>query len=104
MTVCSVAVVFADIDEAMRIGRLMVEERLAACFNVSAPCTSIYWWDGKVEQADETPAAFKTTTARCDALIERIAELHSYDTPAIIVTPVERLLARFGDWVESEVR
>ena len=45
----------------MRIGRTVVEERLAACINVLAPCTSIYWWDGAVEQSDETPALLKTT-------------------------------------------
>lgn len=104
MTVCTVSVVFADIAEAMHIGRVVVEERLAACFNVSAPCTSIYWWDGAVEQSDETPACFKTTFARVDALIERVAELHSYDIPAITVTPVDRLLAAYCDWVENAVR
>ena len=104
MSVCSVYVVFPDVQEAIHIGRLMVEERLAACFNVYGPCTSIYWWEGKVEQSDETPALFKTTTARADVLVERVAELHSYDTPAIVVWPVDRVLASYGDWVESEVR
>ena len=104
MSVCSVYVVFPDVAEAMRIGRSIVEERLAACFNVFGPCTSIYWWEGAVEQSDETPALFKTTTDRADALVERVAELHSYDTPAIVVWPVDRVLARYGDWVESEVR
>ncbi len=104
MSVCSVYVVFPDVAEAMHVGRTVVEERLAACVNVLGPCTSIYWWEGKVEQSDETPALFKTTTERADALVERVAELHSYDTPAIVVWPVERVLAAYGDWVESEVR
>ena len=104
MSVCSVYVVFPDVAEAMHIGRLMVEERLSACFTVFGPCTSIYWWKGTVEQSDETPALFKTTTARVDGLIERVAELHSYETPAIVVWPIERLHAAYGDWVESEVR
>ena len=104
MSVCSVYVVFPDVAEAMHIGRLMVEERLSACFTVFGPCTSIYWWKETVEQSDETPALFKTTTARVDGLIERVAELHSYETPAIVVWPIERLHAAYGDWVESEVR
>ena len=104
MSVCSVYVVFPDVAEAMHIGRLMVEERLSACFTVFGPCTSIYWWEGTVEQSDETPALFKTTTARVDGLIERVAELHSYETPAIVVWPIERLHAAYGDWVESEAR
>ena len=104
MSVCSVYVVFPDVAEAMHVGRTIVEERLAACFNVFGPCTSIYWWEGKVAQSDETPALFKTTTERADALVERVAELHSYDLPAIVVWPVDRVLATYGDWVESEVR
>ncbi len=104
MTVVTVFVVFADADEALRIGRTVVEERLAACFNLLAPCTSIYWWEGTVAQCDEAPALLKTTRARADALVERLAELHSYAVPAIVVWPVDRLAARFGEWVESEVR
>lgn len=104
MSVATVYVVFGDVDEAMRIGRTVVEERLAACINVLAPCTSIYWWDGAVAQSDEVPALLKTTAARADALVERIAELHSYEVPAILVWPVDRVLGTYGDWVESEVR
>ena len=104
MSIVTVYVVFADVDEAVRIGRIVVEERLAACINVLAPCTSIYWWEGVVTQSDESPALFKTTIDRVDALIERVAELHSYEVPAIVVWPIERLHAAYGDWVESEVR
>ena len=104
MTVCTVYAVFADSEEAQRIGRAVVEERLAACINVLALCSSIYWWEGVVTQADEAPALFKTTVDRADALITRITELHSYEVPAIVVWPVDRLSASFGDWVEFEVR
>ena len=104
MSVVAVYVVFADVDEAMRIGRTVVEERLAACINVLAPCTSIYWWEGTVARSDEAPALLKTTHARVDALIERLADLHSYEVPAIVALPVDRLAASFGDWVETELR
>jgi periplasmic divalent cation tolerance protein len=104
VSVATVYVLFANADEAMRIGRTVVEERLAACINVLAPCTSIYWWDSAVAQSDEVPALLKTTRAGADALVERIADLHSYEVPAIVVWPVDRLAASFGDWVENEVR
>jgi periplasmic divalent cation tolerance protein len=104
MTVVTVYAVFADADEGTRIGRTVVEERLAACINLLGPCTSLYWWEGAVNQATEIPAILKTTLAKADALIARIAELHSYDVPAIAVWPVDRLPATFGDWVETEVR
>lgn len=104
MTVCTLYVVFADLEEALRIGRVVVEDRLAACVNVLAPCTSIYWWDGAVVQSNEVPALFKTTLARADALIVRVSELHSYETPAIVVWPIERLPAAYADWVTSVLR
>ena len=104
MTVATVYTVVADHEEAMRIGRTVVEERLAACINMLGPCTSIYWWDGEVKGATEVPAILKTTMAGADALIARITELHSYDVPAITVWPVERLPATFADWVTAEVR
>jgi periplasmic divalent cation tolerance protein len=104
MTVVTVYTVFAGDEEAMRIGRTVVEERLAACINLLGPCTSLYWWEGEVTEATEVPAILKTRLASADALIARIVELHSYDVPAIAVWPVERLPASFADWVAEEVR
>jgi len=104
VTALTVYAVFADGDEAARIAETVVEERLAACANILGICHSIYRWEGKVEQANEVPALFKTTTDKADALILRIAELHSYQVPAIVAWPIERLSAPYGDWVEESVR
>ena len=76
---------FANSEEATRIGRQMVEERLAACVNILGPCCSIYRWRGEVETAEEIPAIFKTSEAHGDALIARIASLHSYEIPCVAV-------------------
>lgn len=102
MSVVSVYCVFADAAEAERIGRQVIEEGLAACINILAPCRSIYRWQGKVEEADEVPAILKTSAEAADRLIERLAALHSYEVPAITVWPVDKLLATYGDWVEAE--
>jgi len=101
MSVVSVYAVFASADEAERIGRAVVEERLAACVNILAPCRSIYRWQGAIETADEVPAILKTTAAQADMLIARIAALHSYDVPCVAVWPVDKLLASYADWVEA---
>jgi periplasmic divalent cation tolerance protein len=103
VNVVTVFAVFADPAEAQRIGMTIVEEKLAACVNILGPCRSIYRWEGAIETASETPALFKTTLAAADALIARIAELHSYEIPAIAVWPIERLPASYGDWVEQSV-
>ncbi len=104
MTVVSVYAVFATDEEAGRIGRGAIEEKLAACVNILAPCRSIYRWEGKVESAREVPAIFKTDSRRADALVARIAELHSYETPCVAVWPVDKLLPSYAEWVERSVR
>lgn len=103
MSVVSVYALFPGGEEAERIGRQMVEERLAACVNILGPCRSVYRWQGEVESADEVPAIFKTSMIQADALIARIAALHSYDVPCITVWPIDKLLADYADWVEQSV-
>jgi periplasmic divalent cation tolerance protein len=101
MSTISVYAVFASAVEAERIGRAMVEERLAACVNVLGPIRSIYRWKGKVETADEVAAIFKTTDLRADALIARIAAMHSYEVPAIATWPIDKILSAYATWVED---
>ena len=103
MSVISIYAVFANAEEAERIGRTVVEERLAACINILSPIRSIYRWKGEIETADEVAAIFKTHHWRSDALIERIAELHSYDVPCIVAWPIEKIVGSYADWVEDTV-
>jgi periplasmic divalent cation tolerance protein len=103
MSVVSVYATFADVDEAERIGRTVVEERLAACINILGPIRSIYRWQDAIEDAAEVAAIFKTTQATADALIARIAALHSYDVPCIVIWPVGKLAGGYADWVEDSV-
>jgi periplasmic divalent cation tolerance protein len=103
MTIVSVYAVFADLEEAERIGRTVVEERLAACINILGPCRSIYRWKGEIETAEEVPAILKTHGWQADDLVERIAALHSYEVPCIAVWPIDKLLRGYAEWVEDEV-
>ena len=103
MSVVSVYAVFGNAEEAERIGRMMVEERLAACINLLGPIRSIYRWQGAIESADEVAAIFKTRHDRVDALITRIAALHSYAVPCIVTWPVDKLLGAYADWVDDSV-
>ncbi|NJC06153.1 periplasmic divalent cation tolerance protein [Sphingomonas kaistensis] len=103
MSIATVYCVFADDEEARRIGRLVVEESLAACVNIMAPCRSFYRWDGRVEEAREVPALFKTTDDVANRLVERLTLLHSYDVPAITVWPVDRALDGYEKWVARSV-
>jgi periplasmic divalent cation tolerance protein len=103
MSVVSVYAVFADAEEAERIGRAVIEERLAACINILSPVRSIYRWQGAIETAEEVAAIFKTADHAVDALITRIAGLHSYEMPCIVSWPVDKLLGAYADWVETSV-
>jgi len=104
MSIMSVYAVFASAEEAERIGRAVVEERLAACINILGPIRSIYRWHGKVETADEVAAIFKTHHWSGDALIERVTELHSYDVPCVVSWPIDKLVRAYADWVEESTR
>ena len=103
MSIVSVYAIFADGDEAERIGRAVVEERLAACANLLGPVRSIYRWQGAIESADEVAAIFKTTERQAEALTARIAALHSYDVPCIATWPIEQTVGSYAAWVEDSV-
>ena len=99
----SVYATFADDEEAARIARILVEERLAACANILGPIRSIYRWQGKIEDGAEVAALFKTTARVADRLIARIAELHSFEVAAAMAFPIATFWPAYGAWVEAEV-
>ncbi|WP_300157025.1 divalent-cation tolerance protein CutA [Solidesulfovibrio sp.] len=92
----------ASIDEAKRIGRALVEERLAACVNILPGMQSIYHWQGAVETAEETVLVAKTRAGLAEALAARVKELHSYDVPCVVILPITGGHAAFLRWIEDE--
>lgn len=96
---------FGSREEAERVGRRLVEERLAACATVMmGGARSIYRWQGAVEEAEETLVLLKSTRERLTALEARLRELHSYETPEFLVLTVESASAAYGQWLEEAVR
>ncbi len=102
-SIVSVYATFADGEEARRIARTVIDERLAACANILGPCLSIYRWQDKVEESEEVAAIFKTKADGAARLVERIAALHSYDVPAVVAWPGEHGSALLRDWVEESI-
>ena len=100
--IVTVYATFGDADEAARVGRTLVEERLAACANILAPCRSIYRWEGRLQEDEEVPVLFKVAAEGAERLIARLAELHSYDVPAAIVWPIGQAHPPYGQWVRDE--
>lgn len=97
--IASVYATFPSHEEARRIGRQLVEERVAACVNILGPCHSIYRWQGKVEESEEVAAIFKVAAGGADKLVRRLGELHSYDVPAATVWLVGQTSDDYGQWV-----
>jgi periplasmic divalent cation tolerance protein len=100
--IASIYATFASEEEARRIGRALVEERLAACINILGHCHSIFRWQGQIEEAQEVAAIFKVTAVQAESALKRIAELHSYDVPAAVVWPIERSLPAYAAWIVAE--
>ena len=91
----------ASDDEAVRIARTIVEERLAAAANIVPGIRSFYRWQGAVEDAREVLVIAKTRRERVAQLTLRIEELHSYDVPGIIALPVEGGLPAYLEWITA---
>jgi periplasmic divalent cation tolerance protein len=90
----------ADRDEAARIGRALVEARLAACVHLR-PHDSIYRWQGAVEMAAEYTLLIKTLPGLRGAVEAAVKRLHSYALPAILAVPVEAEAATL-EWILGE--
>ena len=91
-----------SIVEAEQAGRTIVERRLAACVNILPGMVSHYWWEGKIERAEEAVMIVKTRAALADAVGAAVKELHSYTTPALMILPVEKLDPVYHAWIVAE--
>jgi periplasmic divalent cation tolerance protein len=94
----------ASADDARRLGRALVEERLAACATLIPAAESIYHWEGRVETATETLLLLKTGVDQLAALEARLLELHPYETPEFLVLPIEAGSDAYLAWMKTGLR
>ena len=92
-----------DRGEAKAIARTLVNERLVACANILGKMTSIYQWQGALEEQEEVAVLLKTRRDLTDAVTERIKSLHSYDLPCVISLPIQGGNPDFLSWLQGEV-
>ncbi|MCX7965344.1 MAG: divalent-cation tolerance protein CutA [Syntrophorhabdaceae bacterium] len=92
------------IDIAEAIAKRLVEERLAACVQVSGPITSTYWWQGKVDTSQEWLCIIKTTKNLYKEVEDTIKAIHHYDVPEIIAVPIIIGSDNYLNWLKKEVR
>ena len=91
-----------SIVEAEKAGRAIVERRLAACVNIVPGMISHYWWEGKIERAEEVVMIFKTRAALAEQVSVAVKEKHSYRTPSIMILPVENTDPAYHAWIVAE--
>ncbi len=89
-------------EAALGLAHEMIARRLAACVNVLAECTSVFRWQGEVENAAETPVLIKTRAALFPEVETAIRQLHPYELPEIIAVPVSCGSSAYLDWVSAE--
>ncbi len=89
-------------DGAHRIGETLVGRRLAACAQISGPIASTYWWQGQMEHTEEWVCTVKTKQELYEPLERAIRELHPYETPEIVATPIIAGSQSYLEWVEAE--
>ena len=86
------------------LANALIEAKVAACVNILGACTSVYRWQGKVENAEEVPLLIKISSARYAALEQMLVRLHPYELPEIIAVPLAQGLPGYLQWVVSETR
>jgi periplasmic divalent cation tolerance protein len=87
-----------------RLARGIVDARLAACVQIVGPIRSLYWWQGRIDDAREWQLVIKTTSERLPELEAYIKENHSYDTPEITGSEITWGSREYLEWISAETR
>ena len=93
-----------SVEAARRLGRTLVERRLAACANILSGMESLYWWDGAVQEGHEAVLVAKTRADLAPALTEAVKALHTYQCPCVVVLPITGGNPDFLAWIDAETR
>jgi periplasmic divalent cation tolerance protein len=92
----------ASKEEAVKIGKALVSERLAACVNIIDKMRSIYWWEGEVQEDQEVVLIAKTRESLVNAVVEKVTALHSYSVPCVVALPIVAGNPAYLDWIAEE--
>ena len=91
-------------EEAQRISRVLLEQRKVACVNIVPRVSSLFWWQGKIDSAQESLLIVKTTASQLNELVTLVKEIHSYDVPEIIAMPIVGGNQDYLEWIGNEVK
>jgi periplasmic divalent cation tolerance protein len=91
-------------EEAQRISRVLLEQKKVACVNILPRVNSLFWWQGKLDSAEESLLIVKTKASQLSEIVPLVKELHSYDIPELIALPIIGGNQDYLEWIEKEVR
>lgn len=91
-------------EEGKKIARILVESKLAACVNIIKDIFSLYEWKGNIEEDNEFLLLIKTTDEKSDLLIQKVNEIHSYETPECIGFKIEQGSETYLNWIKEVVK
>lgn len=100
---CIVYVTASSEPEAFRIAENAVQDKFAACASISPKVSSVYWWEGVVQSAEEYVVILKTTKEKYAQLEHMIKKLHSYENPCIIQLDIAEGSKEFLNWISDTV-
>jgi len=93
----------SDKKEALKIVRRLLNERLIACANIVGPVSSLFWWEGKIDEASEFLVIMKSRKDLFKRLSERVKETHSYEVPEVLELPITEGLPSYLEWVSASL-
>lgn len=94
----------SGVKEAKKIARKLLEEKLVACANIIPNMESIYWWEGNLEEDVESILLLKTHSELVDKVIDRVKEIHSYQTPCALEIQIKSGSSEYLDWLDKSLK
>ena len=101
---CVVLITVKDAEEAEKIARGLLEDKLIACANIIQGVKSLFWWEGALDSANELMVVVKTRRVLFDKVVKKVRKLHSYNVPEIIALPVIKGYNPYLKWINDSTK
>jgi len=91
-------------EEAHKIAKVLLSQRKAACVNIVPGISSLFWWQDKLDSAQESLLIIKTKASLLNQIVTLVKEIHSYEVPEIIALPIIGGNQDYLEWIDKEVK